>query len=241
MILALLVHRPHVILAGLSQATAWLVSLAVICSRRAGSGHGPFPLHLRLLWHAQPAAAAVVAVPALWYWSVGPEIIPLLVSTAVELLCVAVLDWELVTSWQKDRSDAEEQLLHDDGMVIRVQRVKLPCYQVMKHFRFISNAFLHEKPCVNFNCAGRQQRCKTLHARDTKRQVQPCASSFSWTRPLSLRCECGRNLCCSGGRGSAKVGKPAGICLGDAADVTGFTEARGAGRYAGPASRAAAC
>lgn len=148
MILALLVHRPHVILAGLSQATAWLVSLAVICSRRAGSGHGPFPLHLRLLWHAQPAAAAVVAVPALWYWSVGPEIIPLLVSTAVELLCVAVLDWELVTSWQKDRSDAEEQLLHDDGMVIRVQRVKLPCHQVMKHFRFISNAFLHEKPCV---------------------------------------------------------------------------------------------
>ncbi len=117
----LVLRRPHIILAGLSQATAWLASLAVICSRRVSSGHAPLPLHLRLLWHAQPLLAAAVAVPALWYWSMGPEVIPLLISTAVELLFVAALDWELI-SRQKDRPSTEEQLLPQDGERICMHR-----------------------------------------------------------------------------------------------------------------------
>ncbi|BDA43676.1 probable multidrug resistance-associated protein 7 [Coccomyxa sp. Obi] len=111
--LTLITERPHIILAGLSQATAWLVSLAVIYSRRVSSGHAPLPLHLRLLWHAQPVVAAAVAVPALCYWSMGPEVIPLLISSAVELLFVAALDWELI-SRQKDRPGIQEQLLPQD-------------------------------------------------------------------------------------------------------------------------------
>lgn len=107
-------RRPHIILAGLSQATAWFVSLAVICSRRVSSGHAPFPFHLRLSWHAQPVVAAAVALPALWYGSMGPEVIPLLICIAVELLFVAALDWELI-SRQKDRPGTEEQLLPQDG------------------------------------------------------------------------------------------------------------------------------
>ncbi len=130
------------ILAGLSQATAWLVSLAVIRSRRAGSGHAPFPLHLRLLWHAQPVAAALVAVPALWYWAVGPEVIPALVSVAVELLFVAVLDWELAASWHKDPSDVEEQLLHDDGErhALALTCMLLKCCRSSKYSDGISRA-----------------------------------------------------------------------------------------------------
>lgn len=103
--------RPHVILAGLSQATAWLVSLAVIRSRHASSGHAHFPRHLWLLWHIQPIVAAAVAIPPLCYGSLALESIPLLMSAAVELLFVAALDWELFNSRKKGLSDIEEQLL----------------------------------------------------------------------------------------------------------------------------------
>lgn len=58
-----------------------------------------------------------MAVPALWYWSMGPEVIPLLISAAVELLFIAALDWELI-SRQKDRPGTEDQLLPQDGECI---------------------------------------------------------------------------------------------------------------------------
>jgi len=113
--------RPHVVLACLCQATAWLVSAALIFSQ-SGSSSIPVPVHTRVLWHLQVLAAAIVLIPPVVHMGFSAERWASLVAFGLELLFVVVLDLKQLR-WrgnQLEQQDMEQPLLAEDGQSAQI-------------------------------------------------------------------------------------------------------------------------